>query len=410
MGQARVTIGRFAPVASASLGSIVLGVADGGFHARTWGPSAVAFAAAVDVALLVSSRLELSRLELAVLGLFGAFAGWSALSATWSADPSASLREAERALLYLVALLAMLITTRRGFSIALLYGVLLAATFVSFYGVVEYLVVRPVDPFEGTLLFEPLGYANAAGVLAAIGVVISCGLAASARTLAMAVVRALPLAILVPTLVLSESRGAWAALAIALGAFTALRLRLTRVEASVLMAVLVIGGGFLIWELGSRSYGDRPSYWRVAWDDYQDNPVLGSGAGTYFLAWGETVAPSGGTALDAHNLYLESLAELGPVGLGLIAAALCMPLYALRRGGLTSVAGAGYLALLAHAGVDWDWEMPAVMLSGLGCAAALLVAQRQPGALVRFSVRWRAATAVTATATAVAVLADQTLV
>jgi O-antigen ligase len=30
--------------------------------------------------------------------------------------------------------------------------------------------------------------------------------------------------------------------------------------------------------------------------------------------------------LNAHNLYLESLAELGPIGLGMLAVALGLPL------------------------------------------------------------------------------------
>jgi O-antigen ligase len=385
---------------------MALGLADGGFFARAWGPSIVAFTAVVELALLVYSRIELSRLEVAVLALLGAFAGWTALSAAWSADATASLREAERALLYFVALLAMLLTTRCGSSSALAYGVLVAATFVSLYGLVEYLSARPpVDPAEGTLLFEPLGYANAAGILAAIGAVISCGLSLHAASFGRAVARALPLAVLIPTLALTESKGSWAALAIAFVVLIALRFRLRRAQVIALLAVLAIGGGVLVWSSGRGFYGERPSYWHVAWREYRDNPELGSGAGTYVRAWGTTLSPTGRVALDAHNLYLESLAELGPVGLGLIVVTLCLPLLALRRGGVASVVGAAYLAFLVHAAIDWDWEMPAVTLAALGCAAALLVAQREESTLVRVSGRWRAVAAVSAAAVAIAVLA-----
>jgi O-antigen ligase len=384
---------------------MMLAFADGGFFERAWGPSIVAFAAAVELALLVSSHIELSRLELAVLALLGAFVGWSALSAAWSADSTASLREAERGLLYLVALLAMLLATRRGRSSALPYGVLASATFVSLYGLVEYLVARPpFDPVESTLLFEPLGYANAAGILAAIGIALSLGLVLLAASPAQAAARGLPLAVLIPTLVLTESRGAWAALAVASVVLVALRFRLRRAHVIVLLAALAIGGGISVWSAGTDFYGERPSYWRVAWRDFRDNPALGSGAGTYVLAWGTTLSPAGYVATDAHNLYLESLAEVGPVGLALLAAALGLPLLALRRGGIATAAGAAYVAFLLHAGVDWDWEMPAVTLAALGCAATLLVAQREEGLFVRVSARWRAATALAVAAVAVAVL------
>ena len=189
-GEALSGYRRVAPAAVAALGVITLGLADGGFSARTWGPSTVAFAAAVELALLASSCIELSRLELAVLGVLGGFVCWSALSAAWSADPTASVREAGRALLYLVALLAMLLSTRRGFSLALTYGVLVGATFISLYGLVEYVAARRgFDPAEGTLLFKPLGYANAAGILAAMGAVISCGFALYAASPRQALAR-----------------------------------------------------------------------------------------------------------------------------------------------------------------------------------------------------------------------------
>ena len=37
------------------------------------------------------------------------------------------------------------------------------------------------------------------------------------------------------------------------------------------------------------------------------------------------------------------------------------------------------MALAVHAGIDWDWEMPAVMIAGLTCAGVLLLANGVPG-------------------------------
>ena len=59
--------------------------------------------------------------------------------------------------------------------------------------------------------------------------------------------------------------------------------------------------------------------------------------------------------------------------------ALAVPLLALRRRGdpLLAAAGAGFVAFVVHAGVDWDWELPSVTLAGLACGAALLAGSRR---------------------------------
>jgi len=80
---------------------------------------------------------------------------------------------------------------------------------------------------------------------------------------------------------------------------------------------------------------------------------------------------------DAHNLYLEVLAETGPIGLLLLILALGTPLVAAFRARshpLVPFALAAFVAFLVHATVDWDWEMSAVTLAALACAAALLTA------------------------------------
>jgi hypothetical protein len=120
----------------------------------------------------------------------------------------------------------------------------------------------------------------------------------------------------------------------------------------------------------------RPKYWSVAWNEYRSHPWLGSGAGTFDLYWDHYRETSYG-ARDAHNLYLETLAEMGPIGLFLLAVTLLLPFGALwtsRRDPVLVGAAAAYLAFLLHAAVDWDWEMPAVTIAGLLCGGAVTVA------------------------------------
>jgi hypothetical protein len=147
-------------------------------------------------------------------------------------------------------------------------------------------------------------------------------------------------------------------------------------------APLPANGGDLNRRLVSLSGNGRTEYWRVAWREVTENPWLGGGAGSYESYWHRD-RRTGYEARNAHNLYLETLAELGPLGLGLLAAALLVPFAALvRTREPAAVAGAAaYTAVLAHAAIDWDWQLPAVTLAALACGGTVLVcarAEREP--------------------------------
>lgn len=123
----------------------------------------------------------------------------------------------------------------------------------------------------------------------------------------------------------------------------------------------------------SLSGRNRADYWAVAWHSYEDHPALGAGAGTYSRTWlRERPVPQ--PVVDAHNLYLEMLSELGPLGLALLLVALAAP-FADRRTGWAPVALAPYAAYLAHAAQDWDWELPAVTVAALACGATAIAGQ-----------------------------------
>ena len=120
---------------------------------------------------------------------------------------------------------------------------------------------------------------------------------------------------------------------------------------------------------------NRYAYWRVALDSFAAHPLKGVGSGGFRVEW-RREREVGDPARDAHSLYLESAAELGLVGLLLLGTAIAaVTVSAVQARRRDAAASAGLIAALAlwavHAGIDWDWEMPALTLVALAFAAAL---------------------------------------
>ncbi len=139
------------------------------------------------------------------------------------------------------------------------------------------------------------------------------------------------------------------------------------------------------------SSNGRVGLWKVAWHEALGHPLLGGGAGSYERYYLQHRTSAAGVE-DAHNLYLETFAELGAVGLALLVLALIVPLVAAvrhRRHPLVPFACAAYVAYLVHAAADWDWELAGVSLAAVLCGLACVVAGRDDGAPV-LRVRLRA--------------------
>ena len=380
---------RYAPGIGAAAILLADGVAGGGYLPRAWRLTTIAFCAFAFAALAGRTRIRLSRLEVSFLCAFAALTVWTELSQVWSDTPGTSVLEAERDVVYLTGIALILLTVERSTLRVFLGGALAGVTGASAVGLITYVFVgHALNPIEGNLLFEPLGYANGEGIYAAIGILLAVGLALELERPLLRLASLLTLVVLVPTLYLTHSRGA--ELGVALGLVTLVRFghRLPRpvilgVGGAALAALAIVVAttsaehGFVRKLFGA----NRPLYWHVAWKEWELNRALGSGAGTFDRYWLHYRTVSS-FARDAHSLYLETLAELGPIGLGLLLAALLIPLLALRGGRdpLLATAAGAYVAFLVHAGVDWDWEIPAVTLAGLTCGCAMLVARRRANA------------------------------
>ena len=127
----------------------------------------------------------------------------------------------------------------------------------------------------------------------------------------------------------------------------------------------------------SVSSNGRLGMWQSAWHDFTSHPLTGIGAGSFEETWLEHRGPGQAASRWAHSLYLESLAETGPVGVALLLSALMAPLVAglrSRREALAAPAVGALVAFLVHAGSDWDWQVPAVTLAAVWCGASLVAA------------------------------------
>jgi hypothetical protein len=470
---------------------VVLARGSGGYFPSDWGLALLACALLAAGAVLVRDRLDAGLLDAAFAGGLLAFVGWTALSALWADSAGPPVEDAERALVYAAAAAALALAVPRDAVDAVALGVFAAAVAICLYGLVAHLfpgeLGRAYDPAADYQVDQPIGYANAMGIVAVVGLLLALGLALHGG----AVVRVVAGAATVPlaaTLVLTFSRGSLVALALALpvlvlleaeprepvrraalllvpaaagvvvalrtpdvfepgrdlatasdggrrlavvlaaltvvaGALAVPRPRLRRravvgaaaLAAALAVATVLVGGPVDVVSRAADAFaaetpsvtrdqlgrqlltasGNRPEYWRVALDVARAHPLAGSGGGTYERAWLRE-RPIDESVRNAHSLYLETLAELGAVGLVLLLAALAVPVAAVARAGaagrrpVVPSLAAAYAASLVHAGVDWDWEVPAVTILAVACGGALVVAART-GPPVGLAARRRAA-------------------
>ena len=115
---------------------------------------------------------------------------------------------------------------------------------------------------------------------------------------------------------------------------------------------------------------NRYAYWKVALRTFADHPLNGIGSGGFQAAWLKE-RPFREPVRDAHSLYVETPAELGIVGLALLAALVGAVGVGAARARLPAATAALSVWAL-HAAVDWDWEMPALTLVAIVLAGLVL--------------------------------------
>jgi len=124
--------------------------------------------------------------------------------------------------------------------------------------------------------------------------------------------------------------------------------------------------------LVSLGVGFRADYWRVGWDAWLENPLTGTGAGTFQYTW-LLDRPGVQGVKQVHNLYLEQLTETGIFAfLALLAFVAVLLAYTARAAWRRRPAGeerlllsgmvAAMVVYLLSSVVEWHWYLPAATL------------------------------------------------
>jgi O-antigen ligase len=124
----------------------------------------------------------------------------------------------------------------------------------------------------------------------------------------------------VACLVWSGSKAGWL-IALGMAVLVFLHQELPRKIKVGLVILLVAGGGigfavqFASWfERGAPSAVARMDYWRAGIQTWKDNPILGTGPGTFSVAYGRIKPPEAEMARLAHNDYLQQASDSGVIG------------------------------------------------------------------------------------------------
>lgn len=424
----------------------------GGFRPVSWNRAFLALAMLALLLVLLAPLERPGRFAAGMAVALMLLTAWTASSWFWSESPTLAPLEAQRTALYAMTAAVVAVAGRRVPLAGVTAGIAAAATAAGSWN----LAVRLAPDWTGRgalrtdigQLADPIGYANALALLAALGILLALGMRYAApalvplaavialqqstgalaalvagalvyawatqrpvRMLALAVAPAIGAALVArqsvvvdppPTDLLAAAPTghrlllALALLTVAQAVLVFARLPHGRLPGRVVAAVLVAGAVATPFVAPARP---RTEYWHVAVQEAKASPAVGSGAGT-FVDWWLRLRPEPLSARDAHSLYLETLAELGPIGLALVLAALAIPLAAAWRLRHPAILGA-LVAYALGAAVDFQWELPAVTAPALVLGAAAAVHADASGPTIR---RWIAGPAL-AIAAAAGVLA-----
>src|SRR5262249_24350064 len=126
--------------------------------------------------------------------------------------------------------------------------------------------------------------------------------------------------------------------------------------------------GAITGRLTSASSHGRYQFWDTSLHAFKENPIVGSGAGTWEFWWAR-IGNLNDFVRNSHSLVMDTLPELGIIGVFLLFAMLAWPfrvVYARwkpsdehARGTLAALL-AVVVVFTISVMIDWTWKVPAV--------------------------------------------------
>jgi O-antigen ligase len=298
--------------------------------------------------------------------LIGASVAWVVLTISWATDGSMAasnaLRYAQNATLFIVVFAA--VRTRRDVTV-ILGAFVLGAALSAAYGFAGGANLTQPGRLVGTT-----GEANQLATYLVAGLLLSIALAAASRRFPPVALGATACgAICALGVALTLSRAALVALVLALIAAIVV---VKRHRGAISLVAILLAGGFAVYFLAiappqarerilynPSGTSGRTALWTVAWRVVAAHPVTGVGIGNFPLRSVDFLVRPGSLSndryviqepLEAHNIYLQLLAETGVVGFLLFAAVVAASLSCCWRAARARAPAIdGKLVLLAEA-------------------------------------------------------------
>jgi O-antigen ligase len=134
--------------------------------------------------------------------------------------------------------------------------------------------------------------------------------------------------------------------------------------------------------LTSVSAANRIALWKIAWENFREHPLTGTGGDTYQILYEEKAPEGSESVLHPHSMWMSLLSDTGIFAF-LAFAVFCAGCVALglynafhktrsrRSRALLAGAAAAVTAYLVSSSIDWNWYIPASTVPFFALAAVV---------------------------------------